>query len=163
MQGACMLKIRPWKGLDSKNFTFPWQKGPETWCCANIALRAQRLRKFNLAWPWGFLAFWEFFPFSQEVLQFRRERKILSFWGAFFLKNFNLARNLQSWPSKFPTEKKRGLVGGSLEMFNLAWKFQSQRAILNFFNLWALWERGRKLGAAQKLSKSAKIIPWWQQ
>ena len=42
--------------------------------------------------------------------------------------------HLQSSPQK----KNRGLVGGSLENFNLAWNFQSQRAILNFFNLWAL-------------------------
>ena len=40
-------------------------------------------------------------------------------------------------PSEFPT-KNRGLLGGSLEIFNLDWKFQSRRAILKFFNLWAL-------------------------
>ena len=40
-------------------------------------------------------------------------------------------------PSELPT-KTRVLVGGSLEIFNLDWKFQSRRAILNFFNLWAL-------------------------
>ena len=28
------------------------------------------------------------------------------------------------------------LVGGSLEIFNLAWNFQSRREILNFVNLW---------------------------
>ena len=38
---------------------------------------------------------------------------------------------------KFPT-KNGGSVGGSLEIFNLDWKFQPRRAILNFFNLWAL-------------------------
>ena len=36
--------------------------------------------------------------------------------------------------------RNRGLVGGSIEIFNVAWKFQSRRAILNFFNLWALRE-----------------------
>ena len=34
-------------------------------------------------------------------------------------------------PSEFPT-KSRGLVGGSLENFNVDWRFQSLRAILNF-------------------------------
>ena len=46
---------------------------------------------------------------------------------------------IQSRPSEFPT-KNRGLLGGSLEIFNLDWKFQSRRAILIFFNLWALRE-----------------------
>ena len=50
------------------------------------------------------------------------------------LENFNPGL------SAFPTEN-RVLVGGWLEIFNLAWRFQSRRAILNFFNLWALRER----------------------
>ena len=40
----------------------------------------------------------------------------------------NLAWNVQCWPSELPTN--RALVGGSLEMFNLAWKLQSRREIL---------------------------------
>ena len=44
---------------------------------------------------------------------------------------FNLAWNFQSWPSEFPTEYS-GLVGSSLEIFNLAWKIQSRMAILIF-------------------------------
>ena len=54
------------------------------------------------------------------------------------LKIFN--PDLQKSP-----QKNRGLLGGSLEIFNLDWnfhkrdwKFQSRRAIFNFFNLWAL-------------------------
>ena len=70
--------------------------------------RAQRLKKINLDWK----------------LQTR-------------LKNFNLDWKFQSWPSEFPT-KNRGFLDGALELFNLDWKFQSRRAILNFFNLWAL-------------------------
>ena len=63
------------------------------------------------------------------------------------LENFNLAWNFQSWPWEFPT-----LIGVwwvarlkfsiSLEnyiRFTLAWKFQSRRAILKFFKIWALW------------------------
>ena len=46
----------------------------------------------------------------------------------------NLAwKNSKSQPSELPT-KTRGLAGGSLEMFNLAWKFQSRRAILKYFS-----------------------------
>ena len=67
------------------------------------AVRAQRLKKFNLAW------------------------KI-----SISLEMFNPAWKLQSWPSEFPTENG-GLVGDSLEIFNRAWKFQSRRTILNFF------------------------------
>ena len=44
------------------------------------------------------------------------------------LEIFNLAWNFQSRPSEFPTNN-RGLVGGALEIFNLAWKFQD----LEFF------------------------------
>ena len=47
------------------------------------------------------------------------------------LENFNPGA------SEFPT-KNRGLAAGALENFNPAWNFQSRRAILNFFNLWAL-------------------------
>ena len=36
-------------------------------------------------------------------------------------ENFNLDWKFQSWPSEFPTEN-RGLLGGSLEIFNLDWK-----------------------------------------
>ena len=59
------------------------------------------------------------------------------------LEKINLAWQLQS-RLKFSIStvrnphKNRGLVGGSLEIFDLAWKFQSGRAILNFSNLWAL-------------------------
>ena len=38
------------------------------------------------------------------------------------LEEFNLAWKLQFWPSEFPTKKKGGLVGGSPEIFKLAWK-----------------------------------------
>ena len=41
---------------------------------------------------------------------------------------FYLAWKFQSRLSEFPTEN-RGLVSGSLEIFNLAWKFQD----LDFF------------------------------
>ena len=44
------------------------------------------------------------------------------------LEIFNLAWNFQSWPPAFPT-KNRGLVGGALENFKLAWNFQD----LDFF------------------------------
>ena len=57
------------------------------------------------------------------------------------LENFNLDWKFQSWPSEFPT-KNRGLLGVEIEIFNLDWKFQSRRAILNFFNLWALRAQG---------------------
>ena len=55
------------------------------------------------------------------------------------LENFSLDSKFQSWPSEFPT-KNRVLLGVEIEIFNLDWKFQSRRAILNFFNLWALRE-----------------------
>ena len=64
------------------------------------------------------------------------------------LENFNLAWNIQSWPWEFPT-KIEVLVGGSLEMFNPAWKchfFQSRLKISiscpnpEFFKIRALWE-----------------------
>ena len=35
-------------------------------------------------------------------------------------------------------DKNRGLVGGPLENFNLAWNVQSRREIFNLFHLWAL-------------------------
>ena len=41
----------------------------------------------------------------------------------FWAPKFHLAWNFQSRPWEFPT-KMGGLVGGSLENFNLAWKFQ---------------------------------------
>ena len=68
------------------------------------ALRAQRLKKFNLAW------------------------------------NFQSRLKISIPTFRIPHKKNRGLLGGSLEIFNLDWKFQSRRAILNFFNLWALRE-----------------------
>ena len=77
---------------------------------ALFALRAQRLKKTNLDW------------------NFQSRSKF-----SISLENFNPG------PSEFPT-KNRGLVGGALENFNLDWRFQSWRAILNFFNLWALRE-----------------------
>ena len=39
------------------------------------------------------------------------------------------------------THKNRGLVGGLLDIFSLASKFQNWRAILTFLNLWALSDR----------------------
>ena len=54
-------------------------------------------------------------------------------------------------PNFVNSHKIRGLVGGSLEIFNLAWKchsfnlawkFQSRRAILKFFKIWAFWGIG---------------------
>ena len=73
------------------------------------------------------------------------------------------------WPSEFPT-KTKGLVGSSLEIFNLAWKchsFQSRLkisilcSILKFFKIWALWVRARNRKKSQKgllggLQKSPK-------
>ena len=54
-------------------------------------------------------------------------------WKKNSIEIFNLALELQSRPSEFPT--KKALVGGSLECFNLAWKFQSRRVILIYFFL----------------------------
>ena len=53
------------------------------------------------------------------------------------IKKINLDWKFQSRTFRIP-HKNRGLVGGPLENFNLDWKFQSRRAILIFFNLWAL-------------------------
>ena len=75
---------------------------------SEISLRAQRLKKINLDWNF----------------QSRLKKSIL-------IEIFNPG------PSEFPT-KNRGLAGGGIENFNLDWNFQSRRAILNFFNLWAL-------------------------
>ena len=50
---------------------------------------------------------------------------------------FNLARKFQSRRLDFPT-KKRAAVGGSLENFNLARNFQSRSKSRFFFDLWAL-------------------------
>ena len=69
------------------------------------------------------------------------------------LENFNLDWNFQSWPSEFPT-KNRGLLGVEIEIFNLEWKFQSRRAILNFFNLWALRVGGFLKRTSKKLSQN---------
>ena len=77
------------------------------------------------------------------------------------LENFNLDWTFQSWPSEFPT-KNRGLLGVEIEMFNLDWKFQSRRAILNFFNLWAL--RGRRAARTTSRLKCSistlRILPF---
>ena len=54
----------------------------------------------------------------------------------------NLDCKLQ--PSEFPT--KVVVVGGALEIFNLAWNVQFRRQILNFVNLWALSQEPRKGG-----------------
>ena len=67
------------------------------------------------------------------------------------LKKFNLAWNFQSGLKtsisleifnldlqNSPTTKKGFRRWLASKMFNLAWNFQSRRAILNFFNLWAL-------------------------
>ena len=86
----------------------PTRNSPERVRATIWTLRAQRLKKINLD------------------LNFQSRLKI-----SISLEIFNPG------PSQFPT-KKRGLVGGSLEDFNLDWKFQSRRAILIFFNLWAL-------------------------
>ena len=66
------------------------------------------------------------FPKGPKIEKIQSHLKI-----SISIESFNL--DLQNSP-----QKKSGLVGGSLELFNLAWKFQSRRAILNFFNLWAL-------------------------
>ena len=47
-------------------------------------------------------------------------------------------------------------MGGSFEIFNLAWKSQSRRAILKFLNLWALGDIAR-YGATKGVKASA---PW---
>ena len=80
--------------------------------CTGVRTQSPRLRgpekKTNLAWT---------------LEKFKLERLKYS--------SFNLAWNFQSWPWEFPT-KIRGLVGGSLEFFNLAWKchsFQSRLKI----------------------------------
>ena len=88
-------------------------------------------------------------PISLERLKISSFRLKLSI----SLENFNLAWNFQSWPWEIPTKKNRGLgwvarlkCSISLEnviRFNLAWKFQSRRAILKFFKIWALWVRGK--------------------
>ena len=89
---------------------------------------------------------------SSEIEIFKRDwnfqaiLKIFKIWA--FREIFNLAWKFQS-RLKFsipdlqnsppsPPHKNRVLVGGLLENFNLDWNFQSWRAILNIFNLWAL-------------------------
>ena len=64
-------------------------------------------------------------------------------------------------PSEFPTKKNRGLVGGSLDNFNLDWKFQSRRAILNFFNLWALREIGQKYTKISKIQSFVVFLEYF--
>ena len=51
--------------------------------------------------------------------------------------NFQSRLNISISTFRIP-HKNRALLCGSLEIFNLAWKFQSRRVILNLFNLWAL-------------------------
>ena len=66
-----------------------------------------------------------------------------------------LLTNVQSQPSEFPTENS-----GSLEIFNLAWKFQSRRGILKMFNLWALYMlKWRELFSALLLTRSGCQSP----
>ena len=87
-------------------------RGPESWKKA-ISLERLKISSFRLkiqVFAWNF--------------QSRLKTSIS-------LESFN--------PGLRNRPQNRGLVGGSLEIFNLAWKFQSRRAILNFFKIWALW------------------------
>ena len=93
------------------------------------SLRAQGLKTFKIL------------KFSREIENFKRATRqpLFFFWGGGEI--FNLAWNFLSrlkfsisienfkrdWkisPPPPPKKKKEGLVGGSLEIFNLAWKFQ---------------------------------------
>ena len=49
------------------------------------------------------------------------------------LGNFNPDWDVQSWPSEFPTKKIRGLVGGSLEIFQSRLKISIPEGDLEFF------------------------------
>ena len=60
-----------------------------------------------------------------------------SFWVFSLVRNFQSRMKISILTFRTPS-KNRGLVGGSLEMFNLAWEFQSRRRSWFFFNLWAL-------------------------
>ena len=102
------------QGKPPKKQGFP--RGPKSW------------KKINLAWTL------EHFKFSLEIFNLA--------W-----RFQNLAWNFQSWPWEFPTKNRVWWVARlkcsiSLEnviRFNLAWKFQSRRAILKIFKIWALW------------------------
>ena len=59
---------------------------------------------------------------------------------------------------RIPHKKNRGLLGVEIEIFNLDWKFQSRRAILNFLNLWAL-RVPRENTAQQEILDSQKFTP----
>ena len=63
----------------------------------------------------------------------------------FLISNWNFQSRLKIPILTFRISRKnRGLAGGSLENFNLDWKFQSRRAILNFFNLWTSRDESQK-------------------
>ena len=65
-----------------------------------------------------------------------RSKKENPDWKFQLLEIFNLAWKCQSQTFRIP-HKKRGLAGGSLENLNPVWNVQSRKAILSFFNLWA--------------------------
>ena len=77
--------------------------------------RALRLKKFNPDW-------------SREI---------------FKPYDWKFQSRIENSPQREPYFQSRMKCSVSIENFNLrlvAWKFQSRSEILNFFNLWALWE-----------------------
>ena len=125
------------------------------------------LENFNLAWKmfnldlhnlifhslvfWISLVFsnqrkipWCFFVFS-AVCQGFLGSEWVKFLGVLGGSPWFLPKDQGTEDPGTPIENT-GLVGSSLEIFNLAWEFQSRRAILRIFNLWALGDsRGTTL------------------